>query len=76
MSAAARPSLDIAVATAEQAPLWIFGVEAGDAIRELFVQRGIALLTASGYAPRPRDTSSWPTRSRCLRIAPSLTPVW
>jgi sulfide:quinone oxidoreductase len=45
MSALARPQLDIAVVTAETAPLWIFGSEAGDAIRELLAKRGVALLT-------------------------------
>jgi sulfide:quinone oxidoreductase len=45
MSALARPHVDIAVVTAETAPLWIFGAEAGDAIRELFVERRVALLT-------------------------------
>jgi sulfide:quinone oxidoreductase len=45
MSALARPHLDIAVVTAEAAPLWLFGAEAGDAIRELCAQRKVALLT-------------------------------
>jgi sulfide:quinone oxidoreductase len=45
MAALARPDADIAVVTAEPAPLWIFGVEAGEAIRELFLRRGIALLS-------------------------------
>jgi sulfide:quinone oxidoreductase len=45
MSALARPHVEIAVVTAETAPLWIFGVEAGDAIREMFAKRGIGLLT-------------------------------
>jgi sulfide:quinone oxidoreductase len=45
MSALARPDLDLAVVTAETAPLWLFGAEAGDAIRELLSKRGIALLT-------------------------------
>jgi sulfide:quinone oxidoreductase len=45
MSALARPDVEIAVVTAETAPLWIFGAEAGDAIRDLFGKRGIGLLT-------------------------------
>jgi sulfide:quinone oxidoreductase len=45
MSALDRPHLDIAVVTAETAPLWLFGAEAGDAIRELLSSRGVALLT-------------------------------
>jgi sulfide:quinone oxidoreductase len=45
MSAVARPHVSLAVVTAETAPLWIFGAEAGDAIRELFAERGIGLLT-------------------------------
>jgi sulfide:quinone oxidoreductase len=45
MSALARPDVDMAVVTAETAPLWLFGAEAGDAIRELLAQRGVALLT-------------------------------
>jgi sulfide:quinone oxidoreductase len=45
MSAVARPGARFAVVTAETAPLWIFGVEAGDAMREMFAERGIGLLT-------------------------------
>lgn len=45
LSALARPRTSIAVVTAETSPLWIFGAEAGDAIRELFTRRGIGLLT-------------------------------
>ncbi|MBS1676046.1 MAG: FAD-dependent oxidoreductase [Actinobacteria bacterium] len=36
---------DIAVVTAEPAPLWVFGVEAGEAIRDLLARRGIGLVT-------------------------------
>jgi sulfide:quinone oxidoreductase len=45
MSALARPGMSLAVVTAETTPLWIFGAEAGDAIRELLAKRGIGLLT-------------------------------
>ena len=45
ISALARPHVSLAVVTAETAPLWIFGAAAGDAIRELFAERGIGLLT-------------------------------
>ena len=45
MAALQRPQASIAVVTAEASPLWIFGSEAGEAVRELFRQRGIALLT-------------------------------
>jgi sulfide:quinone oxidoreductase len=45
MSARARPHLQIAVVTAETAPLWIFGAQAGDAIRELLANHGVGLLT-------------------------------
>lgn len=45
MSALSRPHAEIAVVTAETAPLWIFGAEAGDAIRGLLAERGVALLT-------------------------------
>jgi sulfide:quinone oxidoreductase len=45
LSARARPQTNLAVVTAETTPLWIFGAGAGDAIRELFAERGIGLLT-------------------------------
>jgi sulfide:quinone oxidoreductase len=45
MSGLARPRASLAVVTAETTPLWIFGAEAGDAIRELLAKRGIGLLT-------------------------------
>lgn len=45
ITALERPEADVAVVTAEPAPLWIFGAEAGEALRELFVQRGVGLLT-------------------------------
>jgi sulfide:quinone oxidoreductase len=45
LAAQKRPDASIAVVTAEPTPLWIFGREAGEAIRALFVGRGIALLS-------------------------------
>jgi sulfide:quinone oxidoreductase len=45
LSSRARPQTSLAVVTAESTPLWIFGAGAGDAIRELFAERGIGLLT-------------------------------
>jgi sulfide:quinone oxidoreductase len=45
MSARARPHANLAVVTAETAPLWLFGSEAGAAIRTEFAERGIGLLT-------------------------------
>lgn len=45
LAAQSRPAASIAVVTAEPAPLWVFGREADEAVRELLVRRGIALLS-------------------------------
>ena len=45
LSAQQHPEASVAVVTVEATPLWVFGVEAGEAVRELFVRHGIALLT-------------------------------
>lgn len=48
LMAAVRTSCpDIAVITAEPAALWVFGVEAGEAIQRLFRERGIALMSGA-----------------------------
>jgi sulfide:quinone oxidoreductase len=50
MAAVQRPSTQITVVTSETSPLWVFGEEAGAAVRELLAERGIALRTATRAA--------------------------
>ncbi len=45
MAAVQRRAAEITVVTAEAAPLWAFGEDAGIAVRELLAERGIALRT-------------------------------
>jgi sulfide:quinone oxidoreductase len=47
MAAVQRTGTQITVVTAETAPLWVFGEQAGSAVRELLSARGIALRTAT-----------------------------
>lgn len=47
MAAVQRTRAHITVVTAETAPMWAFGEEAGTAVRELLAERGIALRTAT-----------------------------
>jgi sulfide:quinone oxidoreductase len=47
MAAVQRPGVEITIVTAETAPLWVFGEQAGAAIRELLADRGISLRTAT-----------------------------
>ncbi len=47
MAAVEHPRAQITVVTAEPEPLWIFGAEAGTAVRELLAQRGISLRTGT-----------------------------
>ena len=47
MAAVEHRSKQVTVVTAEAAPLWVFGEEAGAAVRKLLADRGIALRTAT-----------------------------
>jgi sulfide:quinone oxidoreductase len=76
MSALEQPEASIAVVTAETAPLWIVGAEAGDAVRDLFSRRGVGLLTGVRVLPPPRACSRWTARSRCRATARSPFPPW
>jgi sulfide:quinone oxidoreductase len=47
MAAVQRPAASITVVTAETAPLWVFGEQAGAAVRKLLADRRISLRTAT-----------------------------
>ena len=44
------PEATVTLVTSERAPLWIFGDEAGDALREMLSARDVALYTGAGAA--------------------------
>jgi sulfide:quinone oxidoreductase len=54
----AVPEASVTIVTAEREPLWIFGDEAGDALRTLLAERDIELLTGAAGA-RVTDGVLW-----------------